>query len=205
MFGAFKGQTRTFKNGLPFLILEIVLIFLSVLLAFSMGQWQERINENERAELALLNIKTEIQKNRYEVEPLIEIHKNLIARTYEIPDSISQNNSAWDIFLYALDGENPHLPWVERSAWDAAVFSGAIQNMDFELLANISSLYNLQGKGIDALFDQFSDLMFMPTFYDPDQAAEHLITLQQLMQSIYGNEISYLSSCDHLLAQMEKY
>jgi hypothetical protein len=193
------------KDNLSFLVFEIILLFLSVLLAFSLGKWQETQKEIQLAEIALSNLKIEIQKNSNEVEPLLEIHQKIIVDSYQITDSLLQNNSAWDVFNHILEGNDPRLPWVEKSAWEIAKSSATIQHIDYKLLTDISSLYNLQEKGIDQLFQKFTDHMAIPTFYNPEHTNDHLHSLQMILQSLYWNEKIYVEKCDSLLIKLEKY
>jgi len=201
----FKGELGKFRGNLPYLMLEVVLIFLSVVLAFSMGRWQDKLDKRERVEVALQNIKTEIIRNRDQIEPLIEIHKNLFEKAYQIPDSMFKNSNAFELFIYASDDQNPQLPWVEKSAFEAAVFSGVLQNMDIELLTHISSLYNLQNKGIDSLFKQFSEIMGEPSIYTNERTEANLQAILMILQSMYWNEKSYLEQCDTLLVKIDEF
>jgi type II secretory pathway pseudopilin PulG len=204
MFGAFKGNSRNLKDSLPILFLEVILIFLSVFLAFSLGEWQQKRTKQKTAELALNNIRSEIQRNRDEVEPLIEFHKNLILKTRQVPDSIWNNNSAFGIILFALENKSPQMPLLDNSVWSAAVSSGAVQNMNFELLTEISFLYNAQENGLTNQINKFINLIGNPATFDPDQALENIKAFQMLMQSIYGSEVGYVDKCDSLIVQIDK-
>lgn len=196
------SHARILQKSLPMLIVEIVSIFLSVFLAFSLGRWQEKRSDQQTATIALHNIHREIQHNRDEITRVLPVHRELIHRLRSIASREITDRSAFEAFITGLELTNLEVPLVERSAWDAAVASGAVQHMDYETLQAVSSLYNTQRLGLETTIDQLTRSMLQPGMFDPSQATPQLQALAMLLQNMAGNETTLLAQCDSTLARL---
>ncbi len=205
MPGPWAKLNHVSKPQLSYFLLEVVFIFLSVFLAFTLGQWREAANNRRTAEIALDNIVREIESNRDEVQEILAFHEQMITSMRTQLNSSMAGRSAFERILIALDYSNPRMPLIEHSAWNTAVTSGAVQYMDYEILGDISALYNAQEKGLDSHLEYMLEFMLDPGMFDPEQADEHYMAMLMFMQSIHGNEIGFCANCDSLLAVLSDH
>lgn len=135
------------RKTLPHWLLEGLFIVLSVALGFAVSQYGERRSERELAGRAIAAIKAEVEQNLTAVEPYLPFHTTWL-KALAKPDTSDATKSGLDIW-FALRPPLPEhtktpFPFLKRSAWDAAVSSGAFRLIDYELAAALSDIYRLQ-------------------------------------------------------------
>ncbi len=198
------GRTGTLlKENIPLLIVEVVAIFLSVFLAFSLEQWREARRDRQTAEIAIEHITSEIMRNRAEVDTVRAVHAEYVEPVREMYNQVTTDSSAFFWWFAANEYQNPRVPLLQRAAWDAAVASGVTKDFEYETLRHLSTLYNLQRVGVEAHVEAWLDIIYSPGTYDPGQSKEHYLMMVMLMQSLYGNEVGFLSMADSVLTYLE--
>jgi hypothetical protein len=203
MIGLGKLSGGSIRKQLPFVLLELSLIFISVFLAFSLSQWQTVRRDRDLAKTAIYNIEQEIRSNLAEVEAGLAVHEELIPEMRNLPDSLFTGKTAFSVFIQALNGRNLKVPVLERSAWDAALASGAVNQMDYDLLAAISSLYNGQTKGIGKTVSSIADFMWNADMFSEERTEPQTRALAMLLQNLLGNERYYVNDCNQVLTLLE--
>jgi hypothetical protein len=109
--------------------LEVFSIVLGVLLALAVSEWQDNRNNEEKAGLALANIRAELQSNL----DLLEI---IYPNNARVVESISSDA--------ADDQQDANIiPGVQMrsSAWQTLGTTGLANFIDYELLIELSQLY----------------------------------------------------------------
>jgi len=196
------NSSKSAKERIPYFLLEIFLISFSVFLAFSVSQCQESNKTKKRGQIALENIRLEIESNRDEVGGVIDHHKELIDRMKSVPDSISDGKTAFQVFLYCLENNDPHIPLIESSAWKTALADGSIQTIDYFKLSRISKLYGGQEVGFSTMVKNFVERIHDPEMHSPEEYEKQFTSLMMIMQNIFGNEIYFVNECDSVLAEL---
>jgi len=134
------------RTRLPDLIVEAGFVFLAVFLALIAEEWREDQDRRELAERALAAVVSEIEANRD-----------------EILQGDSQNQADLEALRRALDelGRGTELPEItvnyqvaltSTAAWETARMSQAINFLEFERVADLAELYELQ-----SLFERAQD------------------------------------------------
>jgi hypothetical protein len=192
------------NKSLPLIIIELVFIFLSVFLAFSLSEWKTEKREKELTETALYNIEQEIRSNLAKVEEGIAALDTIVTDMRDVPDSMFVGRSAYDLFVLTLAGRNPSLPDMESSSWDAALASGAAQQMDYKLLAGLSSLNNAQELGINTTAVSTAEYLRTANIFNEAHTPYEFRALTMLLQNLLGNERYYKAECDKVLMLFEE-
>ena len=165
------SESKSIAKGVAPWLLEGVFIVISVLLGFAAAQYGEDRSNKELAHRALASLATELEYNLALVEPYIAFHRAHISALSKV-QSDQSNESAYQVFI----GSRPPLPkdaqadnpLVRRAAWDAAASSGALRLIDYDLIAKLSEIYQMQ----DHVGEAARRIpMSSPAFFDPRQGA----------------------------------
>jgi hypothetical protein len=142
-------------------IFECLFIVVGVALGFAVAEYGQSRQERRLVVSLLHGLHDEIAYNITQLEPAIRKHRqwglNLSAwlNAHAVKGAPpSTDVAAYDTFLNTwpnvdrqkLDLNNLELPFptLRRAAWDAAVSSGALRLMDYEVMAAVSELYGWQ-------------------------------------------------------------
>ncbi|HEY7293259.1 MAG TPA: hypothetical protein VH583_25715 [Vicinamibacterales bacterium] len=137
-------------------LLEGLFIVLSVGLAFAVADYREARANHELATRVLRSLRAEIEHNRKQVEPFLPLHQQWGPRLSALDLSHAQQTP-----LEAFVAARPEGPAetkmnfpteVRRGAWDAALSTGALRFIDYDLVAALSEIYQVQafyGQNID--------------------------------------------------------
>jgi hypothetical protein len=127
---------------LPRVLFESALITLSILLALGLDEWRENRQNEEMIEQAMYNFLSEIRQNKIRVDDAAPFNRGL-SRV------LSQRQAAGDInsvseFVDMLESYSPAV--LQSTAWETALATGSLANMDYNLVAALSLTYSLQGR-----------------------------------------------------------
>ncbi len=124
-------------------LIEAVLIFTSVFLAFWLTEFRESRNDAATLEISLQHITSEMKYNHKRVEAIYEYHTNLIS---EIDSLRNQNDSDWKK-LNGFDLKNwqgIQIPLLHSTAYQTFLNSNIIDNVEFEFAKSLADIYNSQ-------------------------------------------------------------
>ena len=135
-------------------IFEGVLIVVSVLLAFAVDDYRESRANRQLATRVLSGLKTEIEHNLATLEPSVAMHRRWLGalnRWLETEHKTPQpeDTSALNVFIATWPGFDPSnisppFPALQRGAWEAALSTGALRVIDYEVVARLSEIYQWQ-------------------------------------------------------------
>ncbi|TAK17940.1 MAG: hypothetical protein EPO35_02065 [Acidobacteria bacterium] len=140
--GSEAGRGKQLVNWL----LEGLLIVVSVLLAFGVDEYRDARANRELKHQVLSGIKAEIDHNFAALEPYISIHSEW-RRALDTADTSRASESGLDVWFRTRPdlGKSPTpFPTLRRSAWDAAVSSGAVRLIDFNVASALADVYTAQ-------------------------------------------------------------
>jgi hypothetical protein len=167
-------------------VLESALIVFSVLLGFAVTEWRERIAEKHLASTVLTNVVAEVEQNLTGLTSQIEKHQRMIASLKAI-DLAAAKGTGWDVAISAMGGGLNALP-MREAAWQAAVSSGALRFIDYDVAAALSDIYTTQIDVYGHNAAVSSSSLFVP---DSFRAASRDETIQLFLWSLInleGNE-----------------
>jgi hypothetical protein len=180
------------KGVVPWL-LEGLFIVISVLLGFAAAQYGESRADRNLAHRALTNLQAELEYNLGEVEPYIAFHRAHISALREA--KIADGNESGFLTVMRLRPALPSharadVPLVRRAAWDAAASSGALRLIDYDLIASLSEIYQMQ----DHLGEASGRIpMSSPAFFDPSQRAPSIHLTRMALNEIAWSEESLVA------------
>ena len=138
--------SRAATTAVPWL-LEGVFIVVSVLLGFAATQYGERRANRELAQRALSSLQTELEHNLATIEPYVEFHRRFVEALDKV-DAATSGESGFQFYLKVRpevpNNAETDMPMLRRAAWDAALSSNALRLIDYDLIASLSEIYQMQ-------------------------------------------------------------
>ena len=168
------------------LLFESLLIILSVALGFVVAQWRERAAELELAARVLHDVVVEIEDNLAAVEGQIARHEAIIERLAEV-DVSDPEQSGLDLIFRQVGGDLSGRP-LRQAAWDAAVSSGALRLIDYNIAAALSEIYVAQENVYTQFLHQTTSAIYIPDTFNPARRREVVQMFRWLMQEAAGRE-----------------
>jgi len=115
--------------------LEIFSIIVAIVLGFLVAEWREARAESQRSNLALQRIAQEVERNREAMERVQPYYEGILNQM----DSIGTENLDVATDLTDWEGFNPIA--LQTSAYQIALQTGLLSNIDFEMATAISLYY----------------------------------------------------------------
>lgn len=187
------------------LLLEGTLIVVSVLLGFAVAQYGEDRSDRQLAERALTSLLAELEYNLALVEPYIAFHRAHIqalqpyvtlqrAAAAGAHAGVTADTSGFEIFSKVRPALPPNAetdtPLVRRAAWDAAASSGALRLIDYDLIASLSAIYEMQDHLAQAAG---RTPMTSAAFFDPRDRVASIRQAQTALGEVVWTEQSLIN------------
>jgi hypothetical protein len=119
--------------------LQVVLIALGVFLGLAGEQWREERQNRRLADDALRRLRTELVANQAEVARVKDYHAERLA---ELEAFFATPVATRDTAVVRFAGVRT--PFFERSAYDLALATGSLANIDPDLAFHLSRTYHYQ-------------------------------------------------------------
>ena len=125
---------------LPQALFESILILFAFLLAFTLDGWKDDRKLEHLIAYSINNFENEIKQNNLLIKDVMVFHKG-IQQVLQNQNSKGNFNSIAK-FRNVMDAMKPIV--LSNSAWETAVATGALAQMDFELVSALTLTYNMQ-------------------------------------------------------------
>jgi hypothetical protein len=175
-----------FRSGSR-LVFESALVVLSIVLGFTVSEWRQASADRDLATRMLRNVRTEIEHNLARIEARLPRHQKMIAgiASADVSDS---RMSAWDVIFAKLKehGGGLDVAVLPEAAWDAAVSTGALRLIEYDIAAALSEIYGGQAllmRAVDHLFDSYQ-----PAIFEAGKQREGVQMFHWLLIEIEGSE-----------------
>jgi hypothetical protein len=123
--------------------LEALMILVSVGLAFGVAEYRDSRANHELATRVLRSLQTEVEQNLAALEPWSAYNRRFLDALAKA-DTSSSRQSTIDVYLAARPalpaGATLDTPTVRRGAWDAALSTGALRLIDYDVVAALRHL-----------------------------------------------------------------
>jgi len=186
-------------------LVEGVFIVVSVALGFWVTQYREERQNRELVARVLKGLDAEVQYNVATLEPYADIQTRWIAAMEKLGDAKDRetgfpvcpaSSTACGVFFATrpdLGRLKSSFPLFRRAAWDTALSTGALRLLDYDLVAGLSEIYQMQ----DLYRDNLEKIRISSTdWFDPRarEAAVHKLYMgmieiqwdeQQLLLPLY--------------------
>ncbi|WP_300528731.1 hypothetical protein [Maricaulis sp.] len=151
-------------HWLPRAALEATLIVFAVVLGFLVNEWREDRDSAVEAELALSRIVVELEANLATLETAQAYHEqigeNLAGLEQQLASGeLPSEGRLLDIAMSSMpQGISP--PILSDVAWTYAGQTGALDQLDFELMAEVARLYSVQELGAETTWQMIAETFF---------------------------------------------
>jgi hypothetical protein len=126
------------RRKLPELLLEAAMIFFAVMLALAAEEWRESRDRLELADRALRSVVEEIRSNLEELEGTgaSNVERLEAANAVLAELEAGREQSGADVGL--------EVALLSSAAWQSAQMSQAVQYLDFDVMRELSEVYEVQ-------------------------------------------------------------
>jgi hypothetical protein len=128
------------SDWLPRVLFESFLITISILVALALDEWRENRQHAEAIQQALSNFASEIQRNKARVEDTAPFNRGLLEvlrNRYETKDIGSVDDYVNMVESYAPAD-------LRTTAWETALATGSLAEMQYDLVSVLSFTYGKQ-------------------------------------------------------------
>lgn len=178
------------------LLLEVALIGLGVFLGLAGEQIRESAHHRELAEDSLRRFRTELTANRRAVAAVLDYHVRL---KRAVDEYLAQDASHPRKFSMSMQGIQPAS--FNRTAWDLAIATQALEYIDSNLAFSLAEVYNLQQTYSELSRGVLQAMYINPPREKPDAFLE---SLQVYYGDIVLQEPLLLKRYDALLERLGK-
>ncbi|MCL7959278.1 MAG: hypothetical protein M8861_03700 [marine benthic group bacterium] len=185
------------RRKLPELLLEAAMIFFAVILALAAEEWREKNDRLELADRALQSVVEEMRSNLEELETTGVLNAERLESASAVLAELEagRDQGGADVGL--------EVALLSSAAWQSAQMSQAVQYLDFEVMRELSEVYEVQDLYLQvqsAAVDHMTDAM--RTAQDDPAAAvrQGVISLALLgdlrtsLAEVYGNALEEIES-----------
>lgn len=182
---------------LPRVLFESALITVSILLALALDEWRDNRQDEETVEIALSNFIKEVRLNRSRVDDAAPFNKGLrdVLRRRDVSTEAVSSME----FIELMESYNPVV--IQATAWEAALATGSVAKMEYDLVSALSLTYGLQTRYAEATRDGMRELMrpenLLPeklplTVYNSIRFLDDAIAMETELSIVYGEAESVI-------------
>jgi hypothetical protein len=153
---------NTTSDWLPRVLFESFLITISILVALALDQWRETRQDAEAIQQALSNFASEIQRNQARIEDTAPFNRGLLEvlrNRYESKDIGSVDDYVNMVESYAPAD-------LRTTAWETALATGSLAEMEYDLVSVLSFTYGKQSDYQIATQSGMADLTSLQNLSD---------------------------------------
>ena len=195
-----KTQARS-RRSLGPMLLEVFFIMLGVMVALAANEWREGRALDKRTDVALENIRLEILRNQATLQLRLPYHQAM-------SDSIRVNypilrDIPFEFVEIARLGmaRGPFFESLYNTAWQTALTSQILPNVDYETLTLLATIYQTQDE-LKEVEHQFSSIIFLPENMEKGKAYHALLLSQPFINGVVKHERELLSIYDTTLRRL---
>jgi len=121
------------------IVVEVAFISIGVFLALMGDQWRERAHARELARGTLQRFRVEIVRNRKSIDAVKDYHKTVLTSLQQYMDADTAQRNRQQVRVRGLQPAT-----LEHTAWDLALASQSLADIDPDLAFELSRIYGLQ-------------------------------------------------------------
>jgi hypothetical protein len=136
-------STSLMRRKLPELFLEAAMIFFAVMLALAAEEWREKRDRLELADRALRSVVEEMRSNLEELKSTGVRNTERLEAARIVLEELEAGRDQGDADV------GLEVALLSAAAWESAQMSQAVQYLDFDVMRDLSEVYEIQ-----ALYDR---------------------------------------------------
>ncbi len=187
------------SDWLPRVLFESFLITVSILVALALDEWRENRQHAEAIQQALSNFASEIQRNKARIEDTAPFNRGLLEvlrNRYETKDIGSVDDYVNMVESYAPAE-------LRTTAWETALATGSLAEMQYDLVSVLSFTYGKQGEyqvatqsgmsGLTSLQNLAGDRLELAT-YNAVRYLNGISSLESELNDIYNEALGVVEN-----------
>lgn len=185
---------------------EFFVILFSILAAFAVEEVRDRWAQIQLRDLALSNIRAELEGDLRALSEAIPYHTEMVDRM----DDFLADRSNWEgrpgysVGSVVAPGgvQAPELRW---TAWETASATGAVGLFDYELSQAIAAVYREKSRGVDATVQRLVDHVFSLSTFGVEDTEAVMRLMAAVSGELLSQELQLRSSIEDVLAELAAY
>lgn len=173
-----------FSTTIKSILKEVVLITTGVVLALMLSQWNETRKEKEQARFSLVNIKSELERNKKAVSKALQYHQDLYDKIINEPDSA----------IMSLN-----FAQLSNNAWELSKNTRLLNYLDYQVSLKLVEIYDMQEE-----YDQDTKIAYNMMSTSSILGTNQLKTINEWKQGWIGSFQSTLYVEKLLVEKYEK-
>ncbi|MBO6796183.1 hypothetical protein [Maricaulis sp.] len=193
---------------LPRAAIEALLIVFAVVLGFLVNEWRADRAAETRANLALTRIVGEMRDNLEALETAAEYHAQIVENLTAIEAEVQSGElpSSANLFETVMPampmGISP--PILSDVAWEYAGQTGALDQLDFEIMSEVARLYSVQELGTETTWKMIIDAFFFnEESFEIREISAKLSFMRLSFTELVSQERSLIFTYRSVIAQVE--
>jgi hypothetical protein len=183
------------------LLLELLMIGIGVFLGASAEQWRDARHERELARASLMNFRREVSDNRRRIAVVRSYHTDLATNTATFLNG-SRPHSLQN-FITTVHYRGMVTADLEHTAWDLALATQALSNIDPSLAFDISHVYSMQQNFAQMQTNFLGNTLTPTTFSNVSNATPLAIAMSAYLGDVNIQEPLLMRLYDHLLPRID--
>ncbi len=189
-----EEQLEKIKINLSQIVIEIISVVFAVSLALIGNEFRENYNNEQLADVAIMNLRNEVKNNKTLLLKSIEAHEKTIAYLSEFLKTQKKDSTAQSYYFERL----------EETAWESMKISQVTQFIDFKLTSRISKVYTEQKIYNDLIIKMMDNMIFQGDYSDEKNIMKtlrrHLVNFYIILEV----ENNLLKTIEDFLTKNEK-
>lgn len=150
------------SDWLPRVLFESLLITISILVALALDEWRENRQDEEAIQQALSNFASEIQRNKARIEDTAPFNRGLLEVLRHRYDT--KDIGSVDDYVNMVESYAP--AELRTTAWETALATGSLAEMEYNLVSVLSFTYGKQNDYQIATQSGMADLTSLQNLAD---------------------------------------
>lgn len=192
-----KGQWKMSRRVADHLI-QGVLIFASVFLAFWLNDYRISVSERQATERALEAVVNEVTENREVLHRWAPYHREIAEQVLTRLQSEDGDEAPFSPYDY-IDERGIFREILTYDSWDY-LRQGEV-NLDLEIRLTVNRVFRQQ-EYVDRAVRNTVDFLNSRELFDADRSQENAVIFYRHVADLHGQQVAMLESYDRFLEEM---
>ena len=199
-----KIKNRINQN-ISSIVLELLLIIIAVFLGLIVNELRISYNEKEYTKKILNYMISEINYNSKQLESIVPYHnamKDSLEKFNQMIFASTNTKHTFDDLFKAMP-KGFSVPLIESTGWELLNNTGAINNIELELAAELSKVYNLQ-YFLQRKVDKIGENMYIASNINSKEVDNIILAFGFLVADILIQEKRLIQRYPNIIDRLKK-
>ncbi len=189
------------RRSLGPMLLEVFFIMLGVMVALAANEWRENSALAKRTDVALENIRLEILRNQATLQQRLPYHQAMSDSIHVNYPKLRDVSLEFEEVTRLGMARGPFFESLYNTAWQTALTSQILPNVDYETLTLLATIYQTQDE-MKEKENQFSSILFSPDNMEKGKAYHAVRLSEPFINGVVKHELELLSIYDTALRRL---